>query len=115
MGDAGIVDEDGDGAEGPFHRIVGAVDRGAVENIGGDRDSAATRSFDPRLHVGKPPLASRHEPDSGAVCRQHLGKPQAEPARRAGHERDPAAKVEQSRCLHARRPVNCTPSFLRIP
>jgi hypothetical protein len=94
MGDAGIVDENRDGAEGAFHRIIGAVDRGPVENVGRDRNGAATGRLDPRLHVGKPLLAPRDEPDGGAVCSQHFGKAHAEAARCAGHERHPAAKVE---------------------
>ena len=40
------------------------------------------------------------ERDRGAVRRQHLGKMRAEPARGAGHQRDPSRDVEKLRCLH---------------
>ncbi len=48
--------------------------------------------------------AARHQRDRGAVRGQHLGKAQAEPAGRAGHQRDAALEVEQFGGFHAHRP-----------
>jgi hypothetical protein len=46
--------------------------------------------------------ASKDQRDRRAVRRQHLGETQPQPARRPGDEADPAAEIEQFRCLHAR-------------
>ena len=95
--DAGIVDQDGDGAEG----LLGARRRRAAWPRG--------RAHRPRRrpHVRRPPRSSpagrravraaRHQRDRRAVRRQHLGEARAEPARCAGHERDFAGQIEQHR------------------
>src|SRR5262249_2355162 len=95
MRDAGIVDQDGDGAE----RLLGFVEcahhRLAIEDVGPDRDGAAAHLFDARLHRREPIGATRHQRHRRAFACQHLGKAHAEPARRAGHERDPAFEIEE--------------------
>src|SRR5579871_7034762 len=100
MHDPGVVDQDGDGAECRLDGIESAVDGRAVKHIGLDRDGAAARRLDPRLHCGEPLAAARYEPDGGTVRRQHLREPRPQAARRAGHERDPAGEIEQFRCFH---------------
>ncbi len=90
MGDAGIVDEDGDGAERGFRRIERAPHRSAIEHVGFDRQRPAAGRRDLILERDDPVLAPRDQRDRRAVRRQHLGKAQPEPARGAGDEADPA-------------------------
>ena len=101
MRDARIVDQDGHGAEGGFRGLECPDHRRAVEHVGLDRDGASAVLLDPRLDGGEPVCTARHQSDRSAVCRQHVRKPQAEPARRAGNERDPAGQVEQFGGFHA--------------
>ena len=76
-----------------------------VEHVGLDRQRPAAGRRDLLLQRDDAVLAPGDERDRGAVRRQHLGKAQPEPARRAGDEADPAAEIEQFGCLHhARRP-----------
>src|SRR5262252_173484 len=95
MRDAGIVDQDGDGAE----RLLGFVEcarhRGAIEDVGPDRYGTPARLFDARLHRREPIGATRHQHHRRTFARQHLGEAHAEPARRAGYERDPAFEIEE--------------------
>ena len=71
--------------------------RGAIEHVGRDRDGTAARLFDARLHRGELLLAAADQRDRRAFARQHLGEAHAEPARRAGDQRDAALEVEQFR------------------
>ena len=48
----------------------------------------------------EPVGAARHQHDLRAVRRQHLGEARAEPARRAGDQRDAAGEIEQFGGLH---------------
>src|SRR5262249_61478238 len=45
--------------------------------------------------------ATRYQRHRRAFARQHLGKTHAEPARRAGYERDPAFEIEELRRGHS--------------
>ena len=47
------------------------------------------------LHGGQPVGAARDQRHRRAGLRQHLGKPHAKPARRAGHQRHLARQIEQ--------------------
>ena len=101
--DAGIVDQDGDGAERRLGGVEGAPHRRVVEHVGRDRHGPAAGRLDLRLQGGETLLAAGDEGDRRAVRRQHLGKAQPQPARRAGNEADPAAQIEQFGCLHTQR------------
>ena len=101
MRDAGIVDQDGDGAERLLGRIEGARHGVAVEHVGARSRRAAAGGCDARLDRREPIGAARHQRDRGTVLGQHLGEPHAEPARRAGDQRDPAGEIEKLGCAHA--------------
>ena len=92
---AGVVDQDGDGAERLLGFIEGAHHGLAVEHVGADRHCAAAGRFDPRLDGREPVGAARHQRHRRAVLGQHLGEAHAEPARRAGDQRDTAGEIEQ--------------------
>ena len=100
MGDAGIVDEDRDGAERRLDRVKRADHGGVIEHVCRDGDRAAARRLDAGLDRGDAIRASRHETDRRAVCGKHLGEAHAEPAGRAGHQRDTPGKVEYLRGFH---------------
>jgi hypothetical protein len=100
MGNPGIVDQDGDGAELRLDGVEGALDRVAVEDVGLHGDDAAARCLDPGRHPGEPIPASRHQSDGSAVGRQKLGETSPKAARRAGHQRHPSGDIEQFRCSH---------------
>ncbi len=80
MGDAGIVDQDGDGPEGASDGIEGLDHRGAVEHIGFHRDGAAASRLDLLFHLGEALGAPRDEHHGCSVRRQHLGEAHAETA-----------------------------------
>ena len=115
MRDARIVDQDGDGAERLLRFVEGAHHRVAVEHVGLDRQRAAAGGLDARLHVGEPVGAARHQRDRGAVLGQHLGEAHAEPARRAGDQRDAAGEIEQIGCGAHRSPMSKPPSSTSGP
>ena len=94
MRHAGIVDQDGDGAEGRLGLVERARHRVAVEHVGGDRDRTAARLLDARLHRRELLLAAGDQRDRRAFARQHLGEAHAKPARRAGDQRDAPLEVE---------------------
>ena len=93
--DAGVVDQNGDGAERLLGLVEGARHGLAVEHIGLDRDGPAAGGFDARLDGGEPIGAARHQRDRGAILGQHFGETHAQPARRAGDQRDAAGEIEQ--------------------
>ena len=98
--DAGIVDEDGDSAEGLLGGVEGAAHRGAVGDVGLDRHRLAAFAFDLVLERFEPVGAARHQRDGGAVVGERAGKLHAEPAGRAGDQRDAAFEVEQVPGFH---------------
>ena len=97
---AGIVDQDGHGAEALLGGIERGLHRGAIAHIGLDRDGAAAGFLDPRLHIGEAIGAARHQHDRGAVLGKTFGKAHAKPARRAGDQRDLAVEIEDLCCGH---------------
>jgi hypothetical protein len=101
MRHAGIVDQDGDSAEGLLRRVEGARHGAAVEHVGRHCKRAPARLLDARLDRGEPVAAARHQDDRGAGTGEHLGETHAEPARGAGDQRDAACEVEQFRSIHA--------------
>src|SRR5256885_505619 len=66
MRHAGIVDQDGDGAEGFLRCVERAGHGGTIEHVGFDRDGAAASSLDARLRRRQPISAARHQRDRGA-------------------------------------------------
>src|SRR5262249_2473620 len=54
-----------------------------------------------RLPRREPIGTTRYQRHRRAFARQHLGKTHAEPARRAGYERDPAFEIEELRRGHS--------------
>jgi hypothetical protein len=101
LGDAGIVDQDGDGAEGLLGGVEGARHGGAVGHIGLDRNGAAARRLDRRLQFGKPFRSPRHQCDRRAVIRQRPGEVTPESARRTGHHRHAAFQAEHISSFHS--------------
>ena len=95
MCNAGVVDEDGDGAECRLHGIEAAADRVDVGDIGSDGERASARRLDPRPHRREPLLTARQHCDRGPVRGEHLGKARPQPGGGAGDERHPAGEVEQ--------------------
>ena len=75
--------------------------RRAVEHVGLDRHRPAAGLLDLGLDRREPVGAARHQCHRGAVRGQHLGEAGAEPARGAGHQRDPPGEIEQLRGFHA--------------
>ena len=102
MGHAGIVDQDGDGAEILLGSIEGRRHRRAVAHVGLDRKRAAAGFFDARFEVRKPIGAARHQHHRGAVLGQAFGKAHAEAAGGAGHQCDFAVQIEDLACGHGR-------------
>ena len=104
MRDAGVVDQDGDGAERLLGRVEGAVHGGAVEHVGLDGDGLAAGLLD--LLLGRLQLvgAARHQRDRCAVRGEHLGEAQrqARRTRRSPARRGP--EIEQFGGFHAHRP-----------
>ena len=101
MRDAGIVDEDRDGAKGLLRRIEGARHGGAVGNVGFDRDRLPALLFDLVLEGLEPVRPPRHERERGAILRQRPGELHAETAGRAGHQRHAAFQAEHLGGFHA--------------
>ena len=99
--DAGIVDQDGDGAEGLLGGVEGARHGGAVGDVGLDGDGLAAFAFDLVLERLEPVGAPRHQRDRGAVVGERLGELHAQPAGRAGHQRHAALQVEHLGGFHA--------------
>ncbi len=104
MHHAGIVDQDGDGAERPLGTIECMQHGLAVDHIGADGDGAPARVFDARLDLVETVGTARHQSHRGAGPGQYLGEPHPEPARCAGDQRDPAGEVEKVRCIHSSSP-----------
>ena len=80
MRHAGIVDQDGDGAESLLRGVESGCHRGAVAHIGLDRKRAAAGFFNARFEVREPVGAARHQHHHRAVLGEALGKAHAEPA-----------------------------------
>ena len=79
MRDAGIVDQDGDGAECLLGRVEGARHGGAVEHVGLDRHRLAAVASILFLQILQPVGAPRHQRDRGAVLGQHARKARPSP------------------------------------
>ena len=102
MRHAGIVDQDGDGAEGPLGIVECPHHRVTIEHVGRDRNGTAARLLDARLHRREFLRAARNQRDRRAFARQHLGEAHAESARRTSDQCDAPLEVEQfCRCGHA--------------
>ena len=98
--DAGIVDQDGDGAEGFFGGVEGARHGGTVGDVGFDRDGFAAFAFDlvfQRFESIRPPRHQRHR---SAVVGQRMSELRAEPAGGAGHQRHAAGEIEHRGGFH---------------
>ncbi len=106
--DASIVDQDRDRPERLLGRVEGARHGAAVEHVCPDGSSAAARLLDAGLDLSQPVGAARHQCDRGARVRQHLREAHAQPARRAGDERDLAFEIEQLGCGHMLHPCPVT-------
>ena len=104
--DAGIVDQDGDGAESLFGGVEGARHGGAVGDVGFDRDGLAACCLDLFFERLQPVGAPRHQRDRGAIVGQRLGELRAEPARGAGHQRHAAFQVEHVGGFHVKRSIH---------
>ncbi len=100
MRDAGIVDQDGDGAEGFLGGIVCARHGGAVGDVGLDGDGLAALVLDFIFQRFKPLDPPRHQRDRGAVVRQRAGELHAQPAGGAGDQRNAALQVEHVGGFH---------------
>ena len=92
--DAGIVDQQGDGAEGLFGLVEGAHHGGAVGDVGFDGDRAAALPFDRGFQVLQPLDPPRHQRHRRAIVGERPRELSAEPAGRAGDQRDAAGEVE---------------------
>ncbi len=80
MRDAGIVDQNGDGAECRFGLLECARHRRAIEHVRRDGDGAPACLLDARLHGVETIGAAGHERDGRAVGRQ-APRQSARPAR----------------------------------
>ena len=99
--DAGIVDQNGDGAEGLLGGVEGARHGGAVGDVGFDGDGLAAFAFDLGFERRKPVGPPRHQRDRCAVIGQRLGELDAEPAGGAGYQRHAAFQAEHLGGFHA--------------
>jgi len=95
-----IVDQDGDGAECRLDGVERAVNGGAVEHVGFDRDRPSARRLNPGFHLGEPIAAPRHQADRRTVCSQHPGETSPQAAGCAGHQRHLAAEVKYFGSFH---------------
>ncbi len=99
-GDAGVVDQDGDGAEGLFGLVEGARHGGAVGDVGLDGQSFAALGFDVFFERGKALGAAGDQRDGGAVVGERKRELHAQAAGGAGHQRDAALEIEHVCCFH---------------
>ena len=101
MRDAGIVDQDGDGAERLLGGVEGALHRRAIEHVGLDGDRPCRR---PSILVFSALRRSARRATSATAApfaASTSAKRSAEPARRAGDQRDAAVEIEHFGGFHA--------------
>ena len=86
---AGVVDQQVDAAELLAHPGDGGLDRGAVGDVGGDRERAGAGGLGDLVHRRRQPVGGAGEAGDGHAARgQPLGEVPADPRRGAGDQRD---------------------------
>ena len=112
VGDAGIVDDDIDGAERGLGAIERAGDLRGIRHVEGDRDGNAAMRRDLGGKRLQPVDATGGDGDLGAGARERQREVAAETGRCAGDERHLAVERERLIDRHDRRRVDQPAGFL---